>query len=591
MKALKQFFIGLLASIGGLVVLMLVVVIVGALWVWPLFEGEDDQALPDRFVLYLNMPSSLDEVQRDDGLEQLLSGSDRISMFELVRGLDRAKDDPRVTGVQIDLSAAAPGLAQAQEVRGAIFRLRASGKPVQVFAESFEGRRATLTYYLASAADQIWLQPSGLLDMRGLALDIPFFKRLLDDWGVTADFQARHEFKGAASSLTAAGLPKEQRQNLERLVDSMFSQITEGIAVERNLSVPTTRQLVDRAPFLAVEAKRNALIDRLGYRDEFRADAGDAARRVGLQRYLATPDPEEEAVQRIAVIAAEGAISRGAPSRLRNEAVVTPGQLVRALKQAREDASVRAIILRIDSPGGSYVASDTIVREISLTRAAGLPVVASMGDSAASGGYMLAIAADHLVAQPGSITGSIGVVGGKVAVGDMLRRQGVDFERVSAGRNAGMHGIIEPYGAQQRARMASILDAIYDDFTHRAATARRLSARELDAVARGRVWTGVDAREVGLVDVLGGYAEAMALAREAASISAEEKVQLTVYPRPRPILEKLLDFATSGDLLPAVRVAWSMAAGLVHLGRISADLGLTGSSGAVNARALNLDLQ
>lgn len=349
----------------------------------------------------------------------------------------------------------------------------------------------------------------------------------------------------------------------------MFGQLVAGIATGRDLTPSAVRTLIDTAPLVAREARSNNLVDDLAYWDQMSGISGSGTSSVNLSDYARAIDLEtregeddddgERAL--IAVISAEGEIVRGRGQPLGNRDQAASDRLVAAIREARKDSAVKAMVLRVDSPGGSYVASDSILRALEQTHAAGIPIVVSMGNVAASGGYFITLAADHVVARPATITGSIGVLGGKLSMGDLLSRHGIDSAEVSAGANATMFSPLRPFGEAERQRLSTILDEIYGDFTARVAQRRRLSPADIDAAARGRIWTGEDALRHGLVDVLGGFEDAITLARQSAGLEPGRKATPTVFPRRGSPLEQLLRTIEEGDLP-------SVASGLSDLIRV-----------------------
>lgn len=522
---------------------------------------EEVEPLPSNIVLTVAPSGRLAEGPTPDPLQELLSDSDRLSLLDLVDGLDRASLDPRVRGLVADLSSAELGYAEAQEFRAAVARFRATGRFAYAFADSFEGAGPTPVYLLASGFERIFLQPSGVLDLSGPLLEMPFLANALDEWGVVRQFDERHEYKGAAAPLTGSSLPFAVRQNYQRLVDSLYQRATAEIATARRLGTQAVDTMFRQSPMAAGEAVGNGLVDRLLYRDEVRdvalTNAGGDAERVTLRRYLGGLEDEEVTRPQaspswLAVIVAEGGIERGEGSVDGPWRSVGSERLSRVLAQARADEDVAAVILRIDSPGGSYVASDTILRELQLVRDAGKPVIATMSDIAASGGYFLALGADHVVAHPMTLTGSIGVVGGKVSVGEALARLGIDHDGVFAGGNATARSAFRPFDERDRQRMGGLLDAIYRDFTQKVAVARRLEPDEIDAVARGRVFTGDDALRLGLIDATGGYEEVRTLARAALGLQPNDAVRFTPYPLPEDPVEAVVDRLIDRDFFRSI---------------------------------------
>jgi protease IV len=586
-----RYLIGFFATLGVLAVVLLTATITGLVWFSQ--KHTTPSELPENMVLKVRLAGQIADVTDSSPLSDLVPGRRRLSLFDMVSAIDAGTLDDRVKGLVMDLSAGQIGLAEAQELKAAILRFRGAGKFTHVFADTFEGRRASAAYYLAAAFETISLQPSGLLDIRGLSITTPLFGRLLEEQGVQVEIHARHEYKSAAVPFTRDTLPAPVRANHGKAVSSLFDQLVTGIATGRDLTPSAVRTMIDSAPLLAGEARRNNLIDKLAYWDETKTmvqTAGPGAKLIGLQRYAEARgaedvDNRDEDTARIAVISVEGEIIRGGGRSLRDSDKAAAGRLISAIRDANKDKSVKALLLRINSPGGSYVASDSILRALERVRATGTPVVVSMSNLAASGGYFIALAADHVVAQRATITGSIGVLGGKVSFGDLLSRHGVESAEVKAGANASMYSPMRPFNEAQRARLSGILDEIYADFTSKVAKKRRLSPREVDAAARGRIWTGEDAHRLGLVDVLGGFEEAITLARQSAGLSVGEPSTLTVFPRRLSPVDQLLDSLAEGDLLSLASGLGDLVQLIDYTERLIVDLPKVTTSGSALLRA------
>jgi protease-4 len=464
----------------------------------------------------------------------------------IVEALDKAAKDERVAGVSVRLGASGVALTQAQELREAVRRLRDSGKFAMVYANSFGLLgNSTTEYYLASAFEEIWMQPSGNLHVIGLALEIPFVGETLEKVGVQPKISQRHEYKSAPETFNRRSMSGPARRNLQALVDRLFAQIVDGIANGRGLKAPAVRKLVDNSPYLAAEARDAKLVDKLDYWPAYAAAVkkrgGQDSKLVGLHTYSAEGDLPNREGPTVALIHGLGPIVSGRPRSdpLDDEPAFSAHIVAGAINKAVKDKAVKAILLRVDSPGGSYLASDTVWSALEEARRKGKPVIASMGRVAASGGYFVAMAADRIVAAPGTITGSIGVYGGKFVMRDLWKKFGVNWETVYAGENATMWSPMRDYPAGAARRMDQALDFIYADFTKKLAKARKFSETEVDATARGRVWSGEDALRVGLVDRLGGWAAAIATAKEAIGLKPEDSVSLKEFPRPRSPLERL----------------------------------------------------
>ncbi len=556
---LLKCLVGVFATLGLIVVL--VGVLVGVLANKADRLRADAEPLPEQAILTLDLSHGLVESQPDNPFSRAALGHPP-DMLSLLVTLEAASEDENVAGLFLHLGRGGFGMAQAQELRAAIVDFAASGKKVTVFAESFgEGGSGMLHYYLASIADEIWLQPSGNLEIRGFALETPFLKEALDGIGIEAQIAQRKEFKGAMSSLTEDKMPEPQRQNLQRLMDSWLEGWTTDVAADRNMDVLEIRALVDQGTFGAGEAKELGLIDHLGYWDQVSDSileaAGEDADFYDLQLYRQTlPANDNDAKTVFALIRAQGTILLGDSDNdpVFSDVALGSDTIAGAISDAIDDEEVEAIILRIDSPGGSYVASDVIWREVTRAEEAGIPVIISMGNIAASGGYFLAAPARRIVALPGTVTGSIGVVGGKVAFEGLWEKLDIEWDGVSAGRNATTWSANRPFNEEGWAQLEKSLDESYADFTNKVATGRTLSAEAVEAVAKGQVWSGKDALAHGLVDRLGGYEVAIDYGKEELGIELSEEIALKSFPAPRDswraIAEDLLsgNFASGGLL-------------------------------------------
>ncbi|MDF1792189.1 MAG: signal peptide peptidase SppA [Thalassobaculaceae bacterium] len=579
---MRRFIVGFFATIGIFSAALLAGLIVAGLWWTDGFQSEEP--LPQRIVLELDFGGPIDEAPLLPELAGLLDDDAPLSMIDYVDALDRAAADDRVVGLFADISNLSLGIAQAQELRAAVFRFRSAGKTAIAFADSFESG-GNGPYYLASAFDRIWLQPSGLLGLTGLQMEFPFAAGLLARAGLRAEFEQRYEYKGAASAATEQRMPAAVRENMTRVAESLFGQVVSGIATARRLGGGSVQAVVDRGPLLAREAVVNGLIDSLGYREQARAMLEGNSIRIGA--YLAGAGRPHGEGTRIALVHLDGAIVRGEGGGLTSRGDAASGPIVAALDAVREDPDAKALILRVSSPGGSYVASDTIRHAIERVRESGRPVIVSFADVAASGGYFAALAADHIIAHPGTLTGSIGTLGGKVSAAQLLRDWDVNIGRISIGENAGMFSPTEPFTNSQRERLRRMLDAVYADFTGRVAAARRLSADEIDALARGRVWTGEDARRVGLVDAVGGYAEALQLARNAIGLAPDAPVERVRYPEDEDAWERLMDLVRDRGLLTSLQALAGLASHAHIIGEGLDAIGIrpNGTDGRIQTRA------
>ncbi|HXK11301.1 MAG TPA: signal peptide peptidase SppA [Vicinamibacteria bacterium] len=470
------------------------------------------------------------------------------SIRGLVEAVDRAGRDPSVKGLVLRVGGMEAGWGRVQELRDALVRFRRTGKPSWAHLE-FAGN---LEYLLATACTKIAASPTTTLDVSGLAAEVTFYRGTLDKLGVQAQFEGVGKYKNAPNQFTETGFTPPHREQMEALVGDLFEQYVHGVSEGRGLAPEAVRSLIDRGPFTAAEAKAAGLVDELLYRDEVEARI-PASTRLDPGRYVkGARGFGLDGRPKVALVYAVGDIvpgeSQASPF---GGGLVGSDTVIRGLRQARQDDSVRAIVLRVDSPGGSGTASDAVWREVALARRA-KPVVASMGDYAASGGYYLAMGADAIVAEPGTITGSIGVFSGKFSLRGLYGKLGISQETVRRGRHATLFSSSEPWTDEERAKVRELNRAFYETFVTKAAQGRKRTAGEIDAVAQGRVWTGAQALGAGLVDALGGLDAAVRVARDRARIAKGQEVQLLVLPRKKGFLETLVERQDEDVLAPAV---------------------------------------
>jgi protease-4 len=375
--------------------------------------------------------------------------------------------------------------------------------------------------------------------LTGLRLETPFVKGTLDKVGAKFRGDQRYEYKSALDMFTQEKFTPAHRESMEAIKESIFRQMLRAVAAGRKLPEATLRALVDRGPLVAGEALQAKLVDHLSYRDEtyeeVKKRGGEGAKLLFWDKYLELAGRPHTKGNRIALVYAVGGVTRGKSRFIPFGGTLTMGSdtVAAALRKAAKDQEVKAIVLRVNSPGGSYVASDTIYRETLRAKEAGKPVVISMGDVAASGGYFVSMGADKIVAQPGTITGSIGVLGGKMVLSGLFEKVGLTFDHVEAGANAGMFSQTQDFTPSQWGRLQTWLDRVYLDFTTKVAQGRKLTRDRVHQIARGRIWTGEDAKRLGLVDEVGGLTTALALAKRLAGIAESEEIEVRLYPKPK----------------------------------------------------------
>lgn len=506
--------------------------------------------VPNGCVLELDLRSMPPETSGFDPLAIISGGSRPVALRDMVAAIHRAAEDPRVAGLIARVQLGASPSAAVQELREAIVEFTAA-KPSLAWAETYPG---TLSYYLASAFGEVWMQPAGSLGLIGFASNATFLRDAFDKAGIEAQFVARGEYKSAVNRFTEHGFTEAHREAVTRMLESLQEQVWEAVARSRKLDTGVLDALADRAPLLREEAVSSGLVDRIGFRDEAYdriaelvgvqdVSEENAPPRLYLSRYAgaarprlsppAPPVPGRRPKPKVAVVNIDGTIvdGRGGPQFLPvGSSTVGSDTIAPALREAAADESVSAIVLRVNSPGGSVTASETLWREVKRARKLGKPVVASMGAVAASGGYYIAVAADAIVASPATITGSIGVITGKLVIRDLLERLGVGLDSVRTNANADAWSIEAPFTPEQRAHREAEADLVYADFLERVADGRNMTTEAVDRVARGRVWTGADARERGLVDELGGFRTALRRAKILAGLDEDNDVRLVTYP-------------------------------------------------------------
>jgi protease-4 len=538
--------------------------------VWLLLPARPD--LPGEIVLTLDLRQGLDEVAATDPLAVFGLGA-VPTLTEVILALDEAGRDPRVKGLVAQLSGEGPGFAQTQELRAALAEFRAQGKFAYGYADSFgEFGPGTRGYYLATAFEQIHLQPVGSLGLTGILIETPFLRGLLDRLRVQPSGDKRGVYKTAADMFLEDELTPPHREVLESLADSLDQQIKSGIGDGRALDPALVARLIDDGPYFALEAQQAGLVDRLSYWDEVieqaKHAAGAASELVGVADYARALDEVPADAPVIALVRGVGQIQRGDSDYGPAGGWVMGGDTVAgAIAAAIDDPQVEAILFRIDSGGGSAVASETIGHQVRRAVEEGKPVIVSMGDMAASGGYWIAMDASRIVAGAGTLTGSIGVFAGKPVLDRLWQEVGVNWGRVQRGENADMWSLGLDFDVRGRARLEAFLDRVYEAFIEGVARGRQMSESDVRKAAEGRVWTGAQAKELGLVDDLGGFERALELAREAIGLARDRPVELRPFPPARAPWEQALDLLGGAPIgLDAARswvLRWLAAPGVL----------------------------
>ena len=528
-------------AILGILFVLLMVVVISLLRK----EAAPAQPVPEQAVLFVNFDDAVSEI-REDTLISDITEVPGMSYFDLLKALGTAAADPRIKAVVAEVSNSSLGLAQIQELRDVIKAVRAGGKKAFIYAPGmgdFGG--GTSEYYLASAFDEIWMQPDTDIGLTGISIEMPFLKDFLDKIGVTPEFYTRYEYKNAVAPLLSNQFSKAHLEETFKLGNSLFGRIMADISLDRKIGLKDLMALVNNAPIRSNDGIAAGLIDYTAYRPDMIQEITSRyknAEIVSVYDYLAQLKPEGKNMPAVAFLVIEGTIDTGKSlyNPVRNELVSGSETIAQYLDKIANNPRVKALVLRVNSPGGSYNAANEIwyaLKKMKLTRK--LPVVVSQGDYAASGGYFVSLAGDYVYAEPSTVTGSIGVLGGKIVLQELWNKLGVHWGQVNFGRNAGLLTTSRTFSASEKEAFNRSLDNVYRDFTAKTAQERKIAPEKMDALARGRVWTGEDAVRLKLVDGIGGVNEAIMKAKELAGIGAKEKFEVIYYPEPKTLAEKL----------------------------------------------------
>ncbi len=482
------------------------------------------------------------------------------TLTRLMQRIAKATEDKNISGIILKIRNPSIGRGKVDELRGAIARARAAGMKIYADLEM----AAATDYLIACSCDEIFMPPSGSLLITGVRAEVHFYKGLLEKIGAKAEILQVGDFKGAGEPYTRSSMSPELRKQYESIVSDLYDQLVSAIANARKLDPQRIRELLDTGLFMAADAKKAGLIDHIAYSNQFDAailegtknskvtivknygkkkqdtDFSGFAGMMKLMNLLINDSSNASSArgEKIALIYAAGVIVNddSAISFLGGNTIAA-NTLIEAFKKAANNDDVKAIVLRVDSPGGSALASDLIWHQI---RQSKKPVIASMGDTAASGGYYIAMAADTIFAQPSTLTGSIGVIGGKIALGDTFQKMGVTTDIVSRGKSSGLFSILTPYTTSERESLQKMMEEIYHQFTTKAAQSRKMELAEMQQLAEGKVYTGRQAQKLGLVDKVGTLHDAVTAAKEAAGLPADKKIKMLILPKPKSFLEQLL---------------------------------------------------
>ncbi|GAB5501477.1 signal peptide peptidase SppA [Pyruvatibacter sp.] len=584
---MRQFFITIAGVLTALLIAVFIVPFILVAMVASSVTPEQEP-LPERKVVVIDLSEQIFQ-QPVQNFFAFADGYEVLTLASLHDGLKQAAEDETVEALYIRGGMGFVGSTTANEILEAMAPFKASGKPVYGYTQDI-APEALGDYQVLAQADTVWMQPTGSFMPAGLSARLTYARDALDQIGVTAEKVAFSEYKGAMDTFTDTQMSEPQREANQRLVDVIYSSMADSITAGRDMSVADLDAALAVAPFGAVAAVEAKLIDKLAYEREV-ADlvlgaAGDDADFVSLASYAAAEASSSEG-DVIAVVYGQGAIVSGESPPMGpfgGEPMIGSDTMATAILDAADDEEVKAIVVRIDSPGGSASASDQVWDAIRAVQARDIPVIASMGSVAASGGYYIPAGADVIVAHPTTVTGSIGVIGAKFSVGGLFEKIGVNVDAVSTNDNADIWAMDTRFSDPQRARFTAWLGTAYEDFKDRVAGGRNLSAAETEEIARGRVWAGVDAMDKGLVDKLGGFSTTIEAAREVVGIEEGAPVQLRTFPKPRTFQEELFGFALNAEAVAKTLVTMSAIADHPEVSALVKELA-TDSNRGLDARA------
>jgi len=531
---MKKFLLGML--VGLVLAGMSLVILVFAL----ARLGDRRPTVADGSTLVLRLEGPVPEQPPVEFLPPFWESQSPLTVRDTWEILQRAAEDKRIKALVLAPQGVDAGWARLQEIRDGILAFRKSGKPVIAWLRNPRTRE----YYLATAADRVYMAPEDVLDVKGLRAELMFVRKTLDKLGVQMEIERIGKYKDAADMLTRTSMSEETREVLNTVIDQLYGRLVGVIASSRKKSPDQVRALIDQGPFLAPQAKAGELVDDLLYEDQV---FDEVTKRLGQKEikkishrdYLRALAPLPDKTRRIAYVVGQGTILRGRSEGPGSDGVIASESFIKLLRQVGNDAGIKGVIVRIDSPGGDAIASDDILREMKLLGKK-KPLVISMADVAASGGYYISMTGDSIVAYPDTITGSIGVIYGKINLRGLYDKLGIQKETLKRGRFADIDSDYQPLSDAAREKLRESIGSVYQGFLVRVGEARKRKPEEIDALGQGRVWMGAQARERGLVDELGGLDRAIALVRAKAQIPAEERIRLAPYPPKRWLIDMLL---------------------------------------------------
>ena len=580
---MKKFLLGLLSGfvLAGLALVIVAFALMRA--------GDRRSAVPDGSLLVMRLEGEIPEQAPVTIPLPMFESQSPATVADLWSMLRQAEKDGHIKAILLEPRGLGAGWAKLDELRAGIRQFKKSGKPVYAYLRNPGARE----YYLATAADRIYFNPEDMLDLKGLRAELSFYRKTLDKLGVEMEIEHAGKYKNAADSYVRNEATPETREVIGAMLDQLFGHLVESIATARKLAPERVKALIDEGPFLDRAALSAKLIDGLLYEDQVRDEIkkelkGQALERLSHRDYLrsAAFGGGEQGNNKIALVVGEGAITRAAGDAdpFSNEEGIRSGPFMRLLRQVRDDASIKGVVLRVNSPGGDAIASDEILHEVKLLSKR-KPLVISMSDVAASGGYYIAMTGDPVVAYPNTITGSIGVIYGKVNLEGLYGKLGINTEIIKRGKNADFDTSAHPMSEAARKKLREGIASTYQAFLERVAEGRKRKVGDIEPLAQGRVWMGAQAKGNGLVDEMGGLDRAIELVREKAKIPAGERIQLAPFPRKRTLFDQIFNSGDSSSALARLLRPDSGDAAAMQAARLlTRELGLEGLDPAMWAR-------
>ena len=539
---MKKFLIGILTG-------LILAVLTGVVFVFSAIRlSERRPTVPDGATLILHLDGDIPEKQPVQIPLPFIGSTDTVTVLDAWHGLRSAANDGRIKAVVLETGRIGAGWGKIQELREGLLAFKKSGKPLVAVLRTPRSRE----YYLATAADRIYMSPEDLFDVKGLRAEVMFLKNALSKIGVAVEIEHRGKYKDAGDMFSETSLSPESREVINSILDGVYSNMLSTYSEGRKKSVAEMRALIDQGPYTARQAAGKGLVDALRYEDQVYGELKERLKQGELKKFSfhdyasAIGGRDRAAKKRVAFVVGEGAITRGeGTDAMGTDEGFTSGAFIKMLRRVSSDDSISAVLVRVDSPGGDAVASDEMLREVRLLSKK-KPTVISFSDTAASGGYYISMTGDPIVSYPNTVTGSVGVVYGKVNLRSLYDKIGVHKEILVRGNNAAIDSDYTPLTPEARAKLREGIDEIYNEFVSRVAEGRKKKWDEIEPLAQGRAWLGSQAKQNGLVDELGGLDKALELLRKKAGLRADERIELVPYPPKRSILDQYLK-STSSD--------------------------------------------